>query len=132
VRDHRKLEVFQLADRLTIAIYQLSQTFPPEERFGLSSQLRRAAVSVATNIVEGAARTSDRDFVRFLVMAYGSACEVGYQLDLSLRLGISAGTKSAEAAQLASRACRALRALIIQLRQTRHKRKKSGSGQPTS
>ena len=86
-RDHRKLKVFTLADELVLRVYAESASFPPEERYGLSVQLRRAAVSVATNIVEGCARSTTRDDLHFISIATGSAAETLYLLDLSRRLG---------------------------------------------
>jgi four helix bundle protein len=86
-RDHTKLRVFHLADRLVIEVYRLSRSFPDNERFGLVSQLRRASVSTAVNIVEGSAREKDGEYRNFLNIACGSACEVRYLLDLSHRLG---------------------------------------------
>jgi four helix bundle protein len=86
VRNHTKLKVFQLADSLALLVYDRTTRFPREERFGLRSQLRRAAVSVAANIVEGAARPSDADFARMLAIAYGSTRELEYELSLAARL----------------------------------------------
>jgi four helix bundle protein len=87
VRDHRKLIAFQKAHELTLAIYQQTREFPKEELFGLTSQMRRAAVSVASNIVEGCARPKQNDFLRFLDIAYGSCREVEYQISLANDLG---------------------------------------------
>lgn len=87
MRNYKTLKAFQLADELAVMVYTATKVFPKEELFGLTSQLRRAAVSVASNIVEGSARNSKADYVHFLFMAYGSACEMEYQLSLAFRLG---------------------------------------------
>jgi len=87
MRDHRKLRAFLLADELAIQIYQLTQQFPKEEMYGLISQMRRAAVSVPSNIVEGCAREGEVEYLRFLEIAFGSLRELHYQLGLAKRLG---------------------------------------------
>lgn len=86
MRDPRRLAVLQLADSLVVDVYKLSRAFPPDERFGLTSQIRRAAVSIASNLIEGCSRDSPNEFGHFVTMAHGSALEVQYQLSLARRL----------------------------------------------
>jgi four helix bundle protein len=88
MRDHRRLRAFELADDLVLAVYATTRRFPREEQFGLTSQMRRAAVPIASNIVEGCARNSEAGFLHFLDMAYGSAREAEYQISLAHRLGL--------------------------------------------
>ena len=87
MRDHNKLRAFELADEVVLLIYQATAGFPKEELYGLTAQMRRAAVSVPSNIVEGCARNSQADYLRFLYVAFGSLRELHYQLGLSKRLG---------------------------------------------
>ena len=111
-RDHRKLRVFQLADALVPAIYDVTRSFPPEERFGLQTQLRRAAISVASKIVEGSARRSTREYVNFLNMANGSAAEALYLLDLAHRLTMLRDGDLARLVTQYSQVSRGLQAMI--------------------
>jgi four helix bundle protein len=87
MRDHTKLRAFELADEVAVLVYRVTAGFPREELYGLTSQIRRAAVSVPSNIVEGCTRDSQADYLRFLYMAFGSLRELHYQLSLSKRLG---------------------------------------------
>jgi four helix bundle protein len=87
MRDHTQLRAFELADEVAMLVYRVTAGFPKEELFGLTSQLRRAAVSVPSNIVEGCACDSEADALRFLNIAFGSLRELHYQLNLSNRLG---------------------------------------------
>jgi four helix bundle protein len=108
IRDHRKLDAFVLADEMAVRVYQATRDFPASELYGLRSQLRRAAVSVATNIVEGCSRESDRDFCRFLEVAFGSAREVLYLIDLSRRLGLIEPGRADELTRFGGRSAAAL------------------------
>jgi len=87
MRDHTKLRAFEMADEVVVLVYQVTTGFPKEEMYGLTSQMRRAAVSVPSNIVEGCARDSQAEYLRFLNMAFGSLRELHYQIGLSKRLG---------------------------------------------
>ena len=75
MRDHTKLRAFELADEVVMLIYRATRAFPKDEIYGLTSQMRRAAVSVPSNIVEGCARESQAEYLRFLEMAFGSLRE---------------------------------------------------------
>jgi len=93
MRDFRKLEIWSNAIKLTKEIYYISDGFPEKEKFGLTSQVRRAAVSIPSNIAEGASRRSQPDFVRLLEIALGSAFEVETQLIIAKEIGyIEEGT----------------------------------------
>jgi len=81
------MDVFKLSHSLTIEIYKLTEKFPPEEKFGLSSQMRRSAYSIPVNIVEGAARLGTKEYRQFVGIARGSSGEISYQLLLSRDLG---------------------------------------------
>jgi four helix bundle protein len=86
-KPHKKLDVWQAAMKVAQMVYQLTNTFPSEERFGLVTQMRRAAVSIPSNIAEGAARHGKREFKNFVSMAQGSLSELDTQLDLTILLG---------------------------------------------
>jgi four helix bundle protein len=86
MRPHEKLDVWKKAIDFVVAIYKATEGFPKEEKFGLISQIRRAAVSIPTNIAEGAARRSPKEFVHFLSNSQGSASEVETELLISHRL----------------------------------------------
>lgn len=85
--DYRQLLVWKRAHDFALGVYRCTVSFPDCERYGLTSQVRRAAVSVVSNIAEGASRHGDRELSRFLQIAHGSACEVECQLLLSRDLG---------------------------------------------
>jgi four helix bundle protein len=85
-RDHRKLRVFVRADDLALRVYHVTRMLPVEERYGLQSQTRRAALSVAGNIVEGCARRTDKEYGHFVSIALGSAAETCYLFSVIRRL----------------------------------------------
>ena len=114
MRDHTKLRAFELADEVALLTYKVTQSFPREELFGLTSQMRRAAVSVPSNIVEGCGRDSAADYIRFLDIAFGSLRELEYQVSLATRLGFAAGdsalpTKLIETSKVLGALIRSLR-----------------------
>ena len=94
MRDHRKLRAFVLADEVALETYGLTVGFPREEMYGLTSQMRRAAVSAPSNIVEGCSRSSQPDYLRFLEIAFGSLRELHYQFTLAKRLGFCDDSKA--------------------------------------
>ena len=86
MQPYEKLEAWQFAHRLTLAIYRTTKKWPKEERYALSAQVRRAAYSVAANMVEGAAKRGRKEFARFLDISLGSIAELGYAIRLAHEL----------------------------------------------
>ena len=114
-RDYRDLVVWQQAMALCESVYVLLRKFPAEEKYALCDQLRRAVVSIPSNIAEGRGRGSTKDFVRFLYQAQGSLNEVFTQLELACRLGlVSHGTGLYEEA---TEIARMLSSMIKRLRE---------------
>lgn len=116
MRDHTKLRAFKLADEFVLAVYETTRGFPADERFGLTSQLRRAAVSIASNIVEGCARSTEADYLHFLTIAYGSAKESAYQLTLARRLNFIPENEANKIENQAIILSRTLNALITSIK----------------
>ncbi|CAN5472782.1 four helix bundle protein [soil metagenome] len=87
MRPHENLEVWLNAIEFVVMIYERTKKFPSEEKFGLTSQLRRASVSIPANIAEGAARQSDKEFIHFLAIAQGSCSEVETEILIAQKLG---------------------------------------------
>ena len=95
-KPHKKLDAWKLSMDLARTVYGLTAHYPGRERFGLVSQMRRAAVSVPSNLAEGAARSSKNEFRNFLSIARSSLSELDTQLDLSQQLGFITGTARSE------------------------------------
>ena len=87
MHNYKELEIWKASLKICTPIYKLTKTFPDDEKFGLISQIRRAAVSVHSNIAEGSSRNSNKDFARFLEIAIGSAYEIETQLLIASDLG---------------------------------------------
>lgn len=87
MRPHEKLDVWKKAIEMVTLVYEVTKQFPSEERFGLTSQIRRAAVSIPANIAEGAARQTDKEFNQFLSIAQGSSSELETELLIAKNLG---------------------------------------------
>ena len=118
MRDHTKLRAFELADEVALMIYRVTQKFPKEEVYGLTSQMRRAAVSVPSNIVEGCTRESQAEYLRFLEIAFGSLRELHYQFGLAKRLGYSSGTGISECDEKMNETGKVLGSLLRAMRKT--------------
>jgi four helix bundle protein len=116
VRSFHELTVWQRSIELSVQIYGLTRAFPKEEIFGLTSQLRRASVSVSSNIAEGQSRLTKGEFVHFLSMARGSNAEVRSQLILARRLEFGDDTLITRSEALATEISKMLNALIATLR----------------
>jgi four helix bundle protein len=115
VKDFRDLFVWQRAMELVEMIYRVTENFPSKEMFGLTNQLRRAAVSIPSNIAEGQGRNTTTDFLRFLSISRGSLQEVQTQFELARRLGyigeeskLELALLSDEVAKLINGLCRSL------------------------
>ncbi len=112
MRDPSKLRAFELADNLALEVYRATRSFPKDELFALTSQMRRAAISVPSNIVEGCARHTQSDYIHFLDIAYGSASELLYQLSLAFRLGYLPDKEYKRLKAQCDETCRVLNGLI--------------------
>ncbi|MCB1187588.1 four helix bundle protein [bacterium] len=112
---HRDLRVWQRSMDLVERIYELSNSFPKQETYGITSQLRRAAVSIPTNIAEGNGRSTRRDYAHFLSIAFGSAREVDTLLDLATRLRVAEAGKVHECLVLLDEVCGMLYAMRSKL-----------------
>ncbi len=116
MRDYTKIEAWKLADDFAVAVYEATNEFPREEIYGITSQVRRSATSVAANIVEGSARESLKDYLQFLQIARGSLSETQYFLHLSTRLGYLSNEASVDLMVLAKRTFACLHGLAKSVR----------------
>ena len=116
-RQHKQAALRIGAIELTFAIYKLTAGFPESERYGLSAQVRRAAVSIASNISEGYGRSTSGEYALFLGHARGSVCEVQTQIVIAAGLGYGSDQTRAHAEKLAADASRMLNALLISVKQ---------------
>jgi len=116
ITSYRDLKVWHLGMQIAENIYQITRQFPKEELYGLTSQLRRAAVSIPANIAEGHAKAFTRDYMRHLAIAIGSLAEVETLLDLTVRLGILAMQDVDELTAILGEEGRMLRGLQRSLR----------------
>ncbi|MDX2109456.1 MAG: four helix bundle protein [Verrucomicrobiota bacterium] len=119
MKDFRKLAVWEKSHRLTMGIYRITQSFPKEENYGLTSQIRRASASIPTNIAEGCGRSTDVELARFCEIAMGSASEFEYQLFLASELTYTDPATYGMFEQDIVEIKRMLSALIIKLRRNK-------------
>jgi four helix bundle protein len=116
MQDFRKLVVWQKSHQLTLDVYKITRTYPKEELYGLTSQTRRSAASIPTNIAEGCGRNGGADLARFLDIALGSACELEYHFILSHDLDYLTGTDHAKLSTIIIKVKQMLCALLQKVR----------------
>src|SRR5258706_12607521 len=93
MRNYKDLQVWEKAHKLTLAVYKITVVFPKDERYGLTSQVRRASASIAANLAEGCGRRSDGEMARFVQIAMGSGAELSYHFLLARDLGLMQSTE---------------------------------------
>ena len=123
----KNLVVAAHAERLALAVYELTAAFPPEERYGLAQQMRRAAVSVGSNIAEGCGRRGNRELLNHLYIAMASGSELEFQLGLAEKLAFGADEARKEVAAALNRVQRMLNRLTAYLRAQPAWRRKEGA-----
>lgn len=116
MRDYTKYEIWKDGVNISVAIYELANSFPAEEKFGLVSQLRRAVVSISSNFAEGCSRTSEKEFKHFIEISLGSAFEIKTQLVISNRLGFLNKTELSEFTNFLDKVSKQLNALRNKLK----------------
>jgi four helix bundle protein len=128
LRDHSKLVAFHAADALVLAVFSATRAFPAQQRFGLAVQLQRAAVSVAANTVEGCARETATEYARFLSIAYASAREAQYEIDVAIRLELVSADVAQELRLAADRTSQLLNHLCTSVRGFRAREPRRSAG----
>lgn len=119
MQDFRKLKVWEKSHHLALDVYRVTKRFPREEMYTLTSQMRRAAISIGANIAEGSCRGGDADFARFLQIAFGSASELEYECLLAKDLKLLEPTDHCDLSRGAQEVKRMLAALMQTLRADR-------------
>jgi four helix bundle protein len=120
MRDFKNIKTWQLADDLAVAVYGKTKSFPREEVYSLSAQLRRAAVSIPTNISEGAYREHKREYLHFIFIARGSLGETRYLIHLANRLGYPSKDNYEELVLLGEETSKTLHGLISSVKKETH------------
>ncbi|MEK7219103.1 MAG: four helix bundle protein [Patescibacteria group bacterium] len=115
INDYKKLQVWGKAMDLVVAIYDITKNFPSDEKFGLTSQIRRAAVSMPSNIAEGKMRGGDVEFKRFLFIAFASGAELETQIDIAKRISETSKINYSKVDILLSETMKMLNSLIKKL-----------------
>jgi four helix bundle protein len=115
---HKDLIVWQKSMRLVVCIYEITEKFPKEEIFGLTSQMRRAAVSIPSNIAEGRCRSTRKDFSQFLRIAFGSAAELDTQIEIAEQLPKTKNISFSKEKELLDEIRKMLNVMISKMSQT--------------
>jgi four helix bundle protein len=116
MKSHRDLDAWKVAIALAKAVYEVTRGFPKEEVYGMTSQMRRSAVSIASNIAEGAARQGTKEYVQYLYVAVGSASELDTQLEIAQGVGLGDAASLVKVQEEANRVTMILRGLIRALK----------------
>ena len=119
MKNFKQLTAWQKSKELVLEIYKVSKLLPEDEKFGLSSQIRRAAVSISSNIAEGSSRKSDKDYVRFLEMALGSSFELETQLLIIKELELEIESKLSTCSSLLEEVQKMLHAFISSIEKSK-------------
>jgi len=120
MKSHKDLNVWKRAVDLSAEVYQKTEFFPKSEIYGMTSQMRRASVSIASNIAEGAARRTDKDFIHFLHMALGSASELDTQIEIVIKVGYADGFAMEDMQKKAEVVAKMLHGLIRSVERKTH------------